>query len=307
MQEVGKNPFQFYTEKAAELGIDLSALCDYSSLDVGDHSKSGHQKIQKFDIGKARTNQIKGTYFSKSKTPLWDEKREYIYDVKVSDIKLAPQDITKKISSEEMAKGRDWGEKTQDRLNALGYDGADLGKHEIVIWNTDKIKEIKPIKLEIKPKEVKPKEIPKEKVEPRVAEKAPKRPFPVKRPITGPYAPGVGKAAYPPGRKIVGKLEIEKLPPTKIAKKPWEMTKQEWATSKRLVDSDLGVDKTEAQYNYAHLKLVMEKNGPGTMLYPISSRRIAKSKKLRPLPPYFSGKTKPIQPSSAILRHSSTE
>src|SRR4030042_3684868 len=55
------------------------------------------------------------------------------------------------------------------------------------------------------------------------------------------------------------------------------------------------------------LSTTVEKNGPGTTLYPIASSRTPKSRKLPLPPPYFSGNGNPIHPSSAIFCHNSGE
>jgi hypothetical protein len=99
--------------------------------------------FKKFNMDLASKHQIWGSYFSKPGASEWGN-RKYKYTISLSsDIKLASPFIKRHIYLEEMGATKDYGKTTMRRLKSMGYDGADLGSNEIVIWSPRKIKIVK--------------------------------------------------------------------------------------------------------------------------------------------------------------------
>ncbi len=100
---------------------------------------SSDTPISKFSTDNVAKHQIFGVYFSKPGIKPWGN-RKVLTQVSLDDISFAPQEVAKSVYLEEMGNGGDYGKATSLRLQEMGYDGADLGKNEVVVWNTDKIK-----------------------------------------------------------------------------------------------------------------------------------------------------------------------
>ena len=99
-----------------------------------------HTPIEKFDTTHVRSDQIAGVYFSKPGAPTWDSRRQYTQVVDISTAKLASPEHAKSVYLDEMGKSRDYGKRASERLAKEGYHGADLGKNEVVVWDTSKAK-----------------------------------------------------------------------------------------------------------------------------------------------------------------------
>jgi len=98
--------------------------------------------IKNFSPDHARPYQIWGVYFAKEGAKEWGNRR-YKYTFETGKTRLCPSDIARETFLEESGKGKNFGKITSQILKKKGYQGVNIGKNEIVVFDISGMKLLK--------------------------------------------------------------------------------------------------------------------------------------------------------------------